>query len=206
MTFTRSFQYFLCVVVFSLSSNAHAQFEIDWFTIDGGGGSASGGGFELQGTIGQFDAGTTMSNGQFELVGGFWASTQTTQTLPLGDFDGNGVVDCADFDGYIGNIGSAAAGALSRLDIDSNGTLSEADADLLATTLVVTTNGVTGTVRGDLNCDGQVNVLGDAFSLVGSLGTSVTTYGAGDANFDGTVSVLGDAFILIGALGFSNDP
>lgn len=45
---------------------------IDWYTIDGGGGTSTGGGFELSGTIGQPDAGPEMSGGGFTLTGGFW--------------------------------------------------------------------------------------------------------------------------------------
>ena len=90
------------------------------------------------------------------------------------------------------------------MDIDSDGTLTQADVDTHVTTLIETTNGVTGTFLGDLNCDGQVSVLGDAFALVGSLGQSVSSYSDGDLNFDGEVTVLGDAFILVGNLGSSN--
>jgi hypothetical protein len=124
----------------------------------------------------------------------------------VGDFDGDGDVDCADLDGYVGNIGAAATGALEALDIDDDGTISAADANTHITTLVMTSNGQTGTFPGDLNCDGTVNVLGDAFALVGNLGNAVTSYSAGDINFDGTVNVLGDAFTLIGNLGNSNAP
>ena len=124
----------------------------------------------------------------------------------LGDFNGDGVADCSDLDGYVGNLGAAAAGELAVLDIDGDGTLTLDDAEQHVDTLVVTLpNGVTGTVLGDLNCDGSVTVLGDAFALIGSLSAaSVTTYAEGDVNFDGVVTVLGDAFVLIGALGFSN--
>ena len=125
-------------------------------------------------------------------------------TNVLGDFDGDGVVDCTDLDGYVNNIGAAATGALAQLDIDGDGTLSATDANTHITTLVVTSNGVTGTFPGDLNCDGEVNVLGDAFALVSSLNTSVTTYAQGDINFDGMVNVLGDAFALVSNLGMSN--
>lgn len=53
---------------------AHAQnFAIDWYTIDGGGGTSSGGDLVLSGTIGQADAGVTMTNGSFALTGGFWS-------------------------------------------------------------------------------------------------------------------------------------
>ena len=44
---------------------------ITWYTIDGGGGTSTGGGFTLSGTIGQPDAGT-LSGGAFTLKGGFW--------------------------------------------------------------------------------------------------------------------------------------
>jgi hypothetical protein len=54
-------------------------FEIDWFTIDGGGGSSSGGGFTINGTIGQADAGA-MSGGSYAIEGGFWSLPQVIQT------------------------------------------------------------------------------------------------------------------------------
>ena len=69
-----------------------------------------------------------------------------------------------------------------------------------------TSNGQVGTFPGDLNCDGAVNVLGEAFILVASLGNNVSSYSDGDINFDGTVNVLGDAFILVANLGNSNNP
>jgi hypothetical protein len=52
---------------------AHAQLSITWSTIDGGGGTSSGGTFTLRGTIGQHDAGAPMTGGTFTLSGGFWA-------------------------------------------------------------------------------------------------------------------------------------
>jgi hypothetical protein len=58
--------------VLALAPAAHAQLSIDWHTIDGGGGTSSGGGFTLSGTIGQPDAGQ-MSAGAFTCSGGFWA-------------------------------------------------------------------------------------------------------------------------------------
>lgn len=43
-------------------------------SIDNGGGTATGGNFVLQGTIGQADASiTTASGGKFKVSGGFWA-------------------------------------------------------------------------------------------------------------------------------------
>ena len=55
------------------ATTTQAQFAIDWFTIDGGGGSSAGGPYVLAGTIGQPDAGGPMVGGNFTLTGGFWA-------------------------------------------------------------------------------------------------------------------------------------
>ncbi|MDX1555655.1 MAG: hypothetical protein R3212_06490 [Xanthomonadales bacterium] len=50
-----------------------AEFSIDWYTIDGGGGTSTGGVFSLTGTIGQHDASpATAQGGAFSLSGGFW--------------------------------------------------------------------------------------------------------------------------------------
>lgn len=57
-------------------------------------------------------------------------------------------------------------------------------------------------IPGDVNLDGTVNVLGDAFSLVSNLGNSTgAVWAEGDLNGDGQVNVLGDAFRLVSSLG-----
>ena len=48
------------------------SYAIDWSTIDGGGGTSTGGVYSVSGTIGQPDAGQ-MSGGQYSLSGGFWS-------------------------------------------------------------------------------------------------------------------------------------
>ena len=59
---------------------AHAQsYSIDWFTIDGGGGTSTGGLYSVTGTIGQPDAGGPMTNGQYSVTGGFWALPTAVQ-------------------------------------------------------------------------------------------------------------------------------
>ena len=123
-----------------------------------------------------------------------------------GDFDGDGDVDCDDVDLFAGTFGSIAGGAPADRDLTGDGTVDLADALLHIQTLVVTMpNGVTGTIQGDINCDGTVNVLGDAFPLVANLGTnSGAVYTQGDLNFDGAVNVLGDGFVLIANLNSSN--
>lgn len=54
------------------SSSLQADYDLTWHTIDGGGGTSSGGDFVLSGTIGQPDAGT-MTGGDYVLAGGFWS-------------------------------------------------------------------------------------------------------------------------------------
>src|SRR2546427_8428772 len=55
------------------------NFSIDWFTIDGGGGTSTGGVYSVSGTIGQPDAGH-MSGGNFPIDGGFWGIIAAVQT------------------------------------------------------------------------------------------------------------------------------
>ena len=55
------------------ASAAHAQLDLTWNTIDGGGGTSTGGTFVLSMTIGQPDAGD-LSGGTLVLAGGFWAA------------------------------------------------------------------------------------------------------------------------------------
>lgn len=50
---------------------AQANYAIGWFTVDGGGGTSTGGVYSVSGTVGQPDAGK-MSGGNFTVEGGFW--------------------------------------------------------------------------------------------------------------------------------------
>ena len=98
-------------VVLCGGAAAYAQpYSITWYTIDGGGGTSSGGAYTVSGTIGQPDAGT-LSGGVYTLAGGFWAGV-TGPTLPacLADvasdgldeaFNPNGSVGSEDLDAFI---------------------------------------------------------------------------------------------------------
>ena len=55
------------------------NYSIDWYSIDGGGGTSTGGNYSLTGTIGQADAGT-MSGGNYTLTGGFLSILAVVQT------------------------------------------------------------------------------------------------------------------------------
>lgn len=123
-----------------------------------------------------------------------------------GDFDMDGDVDADDINFYSGNLDLLADGELAQLDLDNDGMVKLSDHDLHVTTLVQTSNGQTGALIGDVDLDGAVDVLGDAFALVGNLGTSVGGYENGDLNADLSINVLGDAFRLVGNLGQTNVP
>ena len=76
----------LIVSAFSFQLSAFAQsYSLDWSTIDGGGGTSTGGpmlgnNYSVSGTIGQPDAGGPMTNGQYSGTGGFWALPEAVQT------------------------------------------------------------------------------------------------------------------------------
>jgi hypothetical protein len=55
------------------------NYAISWFTVDGGGGTSTGGVYAVTGTIGQPDAGR-MAGGSFALEGGFWGVVGAIQT------------------------------------------------------------------------------------------------------------------------------
>ena len=73
---------FLTIAANLLTAAALAQsYSIDWHTIDGGGGTSTGGVYSVRGTIGQPDAGGAMTNGQYSVTGGFWVLPQAVPTV-----------------------------------------------------------------------------------------------------------------------------
>ncbi len=107
-----------------------ADFDLSWHTIDGGGGTSTGGDFVLRGTIGQPDAGD-LSGGDFTLRGGFW---QPVAGLDCGrcptDTDSDGDTDSADLAELLADWGVVPPG--NCLDSDQDGDIDSADlAELL---------------------------------------------------------------------------
>jgi len=89
----------ISVLVLLVASTALAQdFDLSWYTIDGGGGTFSTGGtFQLAGTIGQPDAGPVMTGGRFALTGGFWPAA----TFLPGDLNCDGAINNFDIDPFV---------------------------------------------------------------------------------------------------------
>ena len=69
-----------CFLFSALCFSVLAQYAVTWSTLDGGGGTSTGGVYSVSGTIGQPDAGGPMNGGNFSLTGGFWALPQAVQT------------------------------------------------------------------------------------------------------------------------------
>ena len=49
------------------------QYSIGWYKVAGGGGTSTGGLYQVSGTIGQHDASGAMSGGGYSLTSGFWS-------------------------------------------------------------------------------------------------------------------------------------
>lgn len=112
-------------------SAAGADFDLDWHSIDGGGGVSAGGDFELAGTIAQHDAGALLSGGAFTLAGGFWAGGDISTPGVLGDLTGDGMVDGADLAILLGAWGACVDCDNCPADLDGNCDVNGADLAIL---------------------------------------------------------------------------
>lgn len=96
----RAFRSLFVLSVLSIATALGQDLAIDWHTIDGGGGTSTGGSYTLSGTIGQPDASATaMAGGTYTLTGGFWAAAWPACTsFAPADFDRDCDVDGADLE------------------------------------------------------------------------------------------------------------
>ncbi len=102
----------ICGAAVNASPNQDSDYGLSWFSIDGGGGISSASSYELVGTIGEPDAGVTMSGGTYGLVGSYWAAQSSTLPPCPADITGpNGapdrVIDVHDLLLILANWGSA---------------------------------------------------------------------------------------------------
>ena len=120
------------ICVATLSAN---DFNLDWWTVDGGGETqCSGGDFDLAGTIGQPDAGPIMTGGEYELASGLWPGAAVSEQTPcIGDLDGDRDIDLADLAQLIANYGEMNGMTYEDGDLDGDGDVDLSDlAELLA--------------------------------------------------------------------------
>jgi hypothetical protein len=118
------------VVLAGAASQSLAQFSISWFTIDGGGGTSTGGNFTLSGTIGQPDAGAPLTGGNFSLTGGFWAGITPSGCDDI-DFNNNSVFpEDADVIDFFNVLAGADCPACNDIDFNNNSVFPE-DQDVI---------------------------------------------------------------------------
>jgi len=114
-----------------LPAAASAQFDLPWYTLDGGGAMfTTGGVYTLSGTIGQPDAGPVMTGGTYRLSGGFWPGA--TGGGCLGDLDGDGAVGLGDLTILLSNFGTVGG-----VDPDDGDLDNDDDVDLTDLTLML---------------------------------------------------------------------
>ena len=70
------------LLVTSVALAAPSGFNLSWWTVDGGGGTIQGGGYNLSGTIGQPDTRVLLGGG-YTLAGGFWSEVAVIQPARL---------------------------------------------------------------------------------------------------------------------------
>jgi len=112
----------LLIIIFSvliLAVPVFGDYDLTWHTIDGGGGTSSGGTYTVMGTIAQHDAAYSSSD-DYELFGGFWPGEplctvdfyhfarfaqywlETGPDLPADLYeDENNIVDYLDLDAFV---------------------------------------------------------------------------------------------------------
>jgi hypothetical protein len=128
------------VAVLSASAASAQTFDLSWYTIDGGGGTSTGSGFTLSGTIGQPDAGA-MTGGGFTLRGGFWPGASDAPCPGArADADCDGLVNFFDIDPFVMALfdlpayqASFCDGQICAVDIDCSGLVNFFDIDPFVT-------------------------------------------------------------------------
>ncbi len=112
----------VCAGAAALAPVGGGDFDLSWHTIDGGGGTSTGGGFELAGTFGQHDAGPAMTGGTFALLGGFWSGVGSAPGAPCpADFDNSGEVGVKDLLFLLGAWGPCPKKGDCLADFDGSG-------------------------------------------------------------------------------------
>ncbi len=124
------------VVLMTASVTALSDYQIGWWTVDGGGQMwGTGGGYTVGGTAGQPDAGR-LSGGSYVIQGGFWAILAPTgPIICLGDANCDGTVDFFDIDPFVARLGCPGAGGCidacpwENADTDQDGDVDFFDID-----------------------------------------------------------------------------
>jgi hypothetical protein len=126
----------LTLALLASTGAAWAQYDLGWWTVDGGGAMFTAGGtFELSGTIGQPDANAVlMIGGTFELSGGFWPGA--APSICRGDCNCDGNINFADINAFVAVLQNpSSACSFDNCDVDGSGAINFADINALVDAL-----------------------------------------------------------------------
>lgn len=120
------------LMTLACAASARAQLDISWYTIDGGGGTSTGGGYSISGTIGQPDAGVVLTGGMFEINGGFWPTANVC--FCPGDLNGDGQKDGRDIQQFLSCV--LSGDNCSCADVDQANGVTLADVPVFVNALM----------------------------------------------------------------------
>jgi hypothetical protein len=103
------------------------QTSISWWTVDGGGGTSTGGVYTLSGTIGQPDASAAMTGGAYTLTGGFWAGMGPR----VCDVDRSGTCDAQDLAWIVWCADDSGCGSPGDPDVNGDAVVDGGDSEVV---------------------------------------------------------------------------
>ncbi len=112
------------------------NFDLNWYSVNGGGGLSTGGDFALMSTIAQPEAGS-MAGGDFALTGGYMAASDPVCACPA-DMDGSGQRSGNDIQAFVACILSTGTNC-GCADLDGDGVFGMTDVTLLVDILLAGT-------------------------------------------------------------------
>ena len=123
------------IVATALTASHAQQFDLSWYSIDGGGviGSTDGQ-FTMSSTIGQPDAGAVMTGGGFEMIGGFWAGAGPSCAC-VSDLNADGLRNGGDIQDFIECLLTAGPNCTCA-DVRTDGILDLTDVEQFVGTLL----------------------------------------------------------------------
>lgn len=118
----------MCLGLGLYAPPALAQYDLTWYTFDGGGAMFSAvGPYELSGTIGQPDAGT-LKGGPYTVYGGFWSAGLSCYGFTPCDTNCDGSVNAQDIQPFrLALLGNPSNCSPCNSDINADGSINAYD-------------------------------------------------------------------------------
>jgi len=168
------------VATVALASGAGAQYRVDWYSLNSGGGEASGGGYRINGSIGQSAAGFTKSTSLLHWIG-FWAG-EVPSPVVVTNIAGLKTLASGTYVSIAGKIATSS-------ESDFDGFFYMEDASRASGIRVAAeAAGVAGLLRGSV------------LNVIGTLGTTT----AGERQITGPIVIITGTTTPLAPLGMTN--